>query len=374
LYYFYQRMADELLYRLALTLIPHIGPVQARILVDRFGGASGVFHAKKSELEQLEGIGTVRAAAVKAFRDFSAAEAEIAFLEKYKITPLFLSDPGYPKRLLNCYDPPTLLYYRGRADLNTSRIIAVIGTRGKTDYGKQVTEELVRDLAEQQVLVISGLALGIDALAHKSAIKAGLPTVGVLAHGLDKMYPAEHRGLAKDILSQGGGLLTEFRSNTKPGKHHFPTRNRVVAGMSDAVIVVETAVKGGSMITAELANGYNKDVFAFPGRVTDNKSAGCNFLIKTNKVMLLSDAGQLIEVMGWQPSTSNRVKKQRELFIQLTENEKIVVGLIREKETMHIDEINLKSGLSSSAVAAAMLNLELQNVIDVLPGKLYKLA
>ena len=368
-------MDKDLLYQIALTLIPNIGPVQAKILLQHCN-AEEIFHAKRSYLEKLEGIGTVRAAAIAAFKDFSKAEDEIRFIEKYKIKILFLTDKDYPKRLLNCYDSPILLYYKGEADLNASKIVAIIGTRSHTDYAKQVTDKLVKDLAAQHVTVVSGLAFGVDAIAHKAAIKNNLPTIGVLGHGLDQIYPSEHTSLAKDMVKHGGGLLTEFRSKTNPDKFNFPTRNRIVAGMSDATIVVETGIKGGSMITAELANGYNKDVFAFPGKVTDNKSAGCNYLIKNNKAMLLTDAEELVQVMNWEEKAKSKKEKrsQRELFIELTADEKIIVAILNEKETAHIDEINIKSGLSSSAVAAAILNLELQNVMVSLPGKLYRLS
>jgi len=218
------------------------------------------------------------------------------------------------------------------------------------------------------------MAYGIDAIAHKTSLKNDLATVGVLGHGLDQIYPPDHSNLAKDMLKHGGGLLTEFRSNTKPDKHNFPTRNRIVAGMSDATVVIETGEKGGSMITAELANGYNKDVFALPGKVTDNKSAGCNFLIRNNKAMLLTDAEELIEVMGWEEKTQkSNSKSQRALFIELSKEEKIIVDILNEKETVHIDELNFKSGLSNSSMAAAILSLELQGVVATLPGKLYKL-
>jgi DNA processing protein len=368
-------MESELLYQLALTFVPNIGPVQAKILLQHCN-AEEIFHAKKSFLEKIEGIGPVRAASIAAFKDFSKAEEEIKFIEKYKIRPLFLTDSDYPKRLLNCFDSPTLLYYKGEADLNAIKMIAIIGTRSHTDYAKQVTENLVKELAAQNITVVSGLAFGVDSIAHKSAIKNGLPTIGVLAHGLDQIYPAEHTGLAKDMIKHRGGLLTEFRSKSKPDKHNFPTRNRIVAGMTDATIVIETGLKGGSMITAELANGYNKDVFALPGKITDTKSLGCNYLIKNNKAVLLTDAADLLQIMNWEDKAKNRKEKksQRELFIEMTAEEKIVVAILRDKETAHIDEINLKSGLSSSAVAAAILNLELQNVMLSLPGKLYRLA
>jgi len=366
-------MNNALLHQLALTLVPNIGPVQARTLVDHFGEPSTIFKAKKSALESLEGIGEVRARSIKSFADFKRAEEELAFIEKYKITPLFITNPLYPQRLLHCYDPPTMLYYRGKANLNTDKIIAIVGTRSKTDYGRQLTENLLADLKEQQVLVISGLALGIDAIAHKAALKYALPTIAVVAHGLDKIYPPEHTVLAKDIIKQQGGLLTEFRSKTKPDKHNFPSRNRIVAGMSDAVVVIETDIKGGSMITAELANGYNKDVFAFPGRTSDNKSAGCNYLIKNNKAILATGAQDIIDTLGWAEKNNQLKKVQKELFIQLSDEEKRIVDLLSEKETTAIDELRIKSNLNASTVAAVILNLELQNVIVSLPGKLYKL-
>ena len=269
-----------------------------------------------------------------------------------------------------------MLYYKGEADLNAQKIVSIIGTRSYTDYAKQVTDELVKSIASQNITVISGLAFGVDAIAHKASVKNSLPTVGVLAHGLDLIYPPEHAGLAKDMIKNGGGLLTEFKSKSKPDKHNFPSRNRIVAGMSDATIVIETSIKGGSMITAELANGYNKDVFAIPGKITDSKSAGCNYLIKSNKAVLLSDTNEFLQLMGWEDAAKNRKQKkhQREIFIELSKEERAVIDILKENETTSIDDINFKSGLSSSTVAAAILNLELQNVILSLPGKLYKIA
>ena len=367
-------MTNDLLYQVALTFIPQIGCVQARLLVEQLGSAEAIFRAKTQQLEKIEGIGTIRAKSIKTFSDFHRAEKEIIFIEKYKIHPLFITDPAYPQRLLNCYDPPTLLYYRGKAVLNTSKIVAIIGTRSNTEYGRQLTESLVNNLVSQQVLIVSGLAFGIDAIAHKTALKNKLPTVGVLAHGLDNIYPFQHSALAKEIIKQEGGLLTEFGSATNPDKHNFPTRNRIVAGMSDAIIVIESGNKGGSMVTAELGNGYNRDVFAFPGKVSDSKSAGCNFLIKNNKAILLTDADQLIHAMGWEENKKTAWKKQKELFIQLSPDEKIITDILREKEQTHIDELNVRSGLSTSTVAAIILNLELQQVIQSFPGKIYKLC
>jgi DNA processing protein len=364
-------MHNELLHQLALTLVPQIGDVQAKILVQQLGTASAVFKAPVRLLEKLEGIGIVRAQAIKAFRDFDAAETELRFIEKQGITPLFLTDAAYPQRLLHCNDAPTLLFYKGTADLNTSRIVSIVGTRTNSDYGKAFTEKLVQELSTFPVLIVSGLAYGIDAFAHKAALKNGLKTVGVVGHGLDKIYPPAHTGLAQEML-QKGGLLTEFFSGTKPDKHNFPLRNRVVAGISDATVVVETLISGGSMITAKLADAYNRDVFAVPGRTIDAKSAGCNFLIQHNKAILLNEARELLKVMGWTEEKKYK-KQQRELFIELTPDEHKIIALLQEKESVHQDEINISSGLSSSAAAAAILNLELQNIVAALPGKMFKL-
>lgn len=365
-------MNSDLLHQLALTLVPNIGDVHAKILIQHYGDAQSVFKTKKTDLEKIEGIGGVRAKSIKDFNDFETAEKEIEFITKYKIRSLFLTDKDYPQRLLNCYDSPTLLFYKGAADLNTSKIVAIVGTRSNTDYGKAFTEKLVKDLSEQNILIVSGLAFGIDAYAHKAALKNNLLTVGVVGHGLDTIYPSEHAGLAKEILKQNGGILTEFFSKTKPDKHNFPLRNRLVAGLCDATVIVETNIKGGSMITGKLADAYNRDVFAVPGRTMDKNSSGCNHLIKNNKAILLTDADELLEVMGWK-ERKIKSKNQRDLFIELTPDEKQMVQLLQKKEMMHIDEINIASGLSSSAVAAAILSLELQNVVGSMPGKMYKL-
>jgi DNA processing protein len=366
-------LSQTLLQQIALTLVPNIGCVQAKILIAHFDGdVQAIFKSKIKDLSVVEGIGEIRAKSIKYFDDFKRAEEELAFVEKYKFQTLFLTDSLYPKKLLNAYDSPTLLYYRGDADLNASKIVAIVGTRNNTDYGKQITEKLVKELNDQQVLILSGLAFGIDAIAHRAALKNKLPTVGVLAHGLDKIYPSEHAKLAKEMLLANGGLLTEFKSGTKPDRHNFPTRNRIVAAMADATVVIETDLKGGSMITAELANGYNKDVFAYPGKSTDAKSIGCNHLIKHNKASLITNGEDLISMMGWQ-MVKTKPKKQRELFVELNPHEKVIIDLLAKVENIHIDELYLQSGLTSGEVASALLTLELQSIIASLPGKMIKL-
>ena len=230
---------------------------------------------------------------------------------------------------------------------------------------------MINDLANEEVIIVSGLAFGIDTIAHKTSLKNNIQTIGVLAHGLDRVYPAQNTSLAKQMITHGG-LLTEFTSNTKPDRQNFPGRNRIVAGVSDALIVIESGIKGGSLITAELGNGYNKDVFAFPGRADDPKSEGCNFLIKNNKAALITCADDLLENMGWKKQKISP-RKQKELFIELSPDEKIIVNILQTCEEAQIDELYFKSKLSSSAVAQALLMLEMQNIIISLPGKIYKM-
>jgi DNA processing protein len=365
-------MPKDLLYQIALTLIPNIGDVRAKALMEIFGEAETVFKASKKQLENIEGIGTIAANSIKNFADFKLCEQEINFIEKNKISPLFITNGSYPQRLVHCYDSPTLLYYKGNADLNTSRIISVVGTRTNSEYGKATCEKILEDLADQNVLVISGLAFGIDSIAHRASLKNNLKTVGVVAHGLDKIYPSQNKLLAKEMLSQGG-LLTDFMSGTNPDRQNFPRRNRIVAGICDALIVIESSKKGGSLITAELANSYNKDVFAIPGRVNDLRSEGCNYLIKNNKALLITCADDLLHIMNWKDD-AKKVKKQRELFIELTADEKIITDILSAKDSVQIDELYFKSGLSSSAVANALLMLEMQGVVTMLPGKVFKLT
>jgi len=321
----------------------------------------------------MEGIGSIRADSIKKFNNFQRCEDEIKFIEKYKITPLFLTDKNYPQRLLHCYDSPTLLYYRGNADLNHSKIISIVGTRNYSEYGKLITEKLIAELEQENILIVSGLAFGIDTIAHKAAIKNNLLTLGVLGHGLDRIYPLQNKTLAKQLITKGG-LLTEFMSDTIPDKQNFPKRNRIVAGMGDAILVIESGIKGGSLITAELANSYNKDVFAIPGKLTDGKSEGCNHLIKTNRASLLTSATDLLEIMNWSDTKKITPKKQPELFIELTDNEKIIFALLQQQESIQIDQLHFKSGLSTGLVAEALLSLEMQGIILSIPGKVFKLA
>ena len=374
-------MNNDLLYQIALTTVPNIGNVHARILSQHFVTAEAIFKAPLRVLERLEGIGPVRAKSILGFRNFAAAEKEIRFIEQYGVQTLFLNEKQYPKRLLHCYDPPTLLYCKGTADLNFDKTVAMIGTRTYSQYGRKITEKLIRELAAslkdagRELLIVSGLAFGIDAVAHATALELNIPTVGVLAHGLGTIYPKEHSALAKKMIQHKGALITEFRSQEQPDKHNFPIRNRIVAGLCDATIVIETGIKGGSMITADLANGYNRDVFSVPGRVTDIKSAGCNWLIRQNKAVLLHDAEQFMEAMSWKKKESVVAipSATPSLFPDLNEQESVLVEMLRQQEQVHLEEFTVKTCLSPGTLAGALLNLEMMQVIESLPGKRYKL-
>lgn len=364
-------MYPETVYQLALMMTPSVGDVRAKNLIEHFGSATAIFHASYRE---LEAVGVTRPAAkeIKNFADYKTCEEEYEFIQKNSITALFITDAAYPQRLINCYDSPPLLFYKGNTDLNAPKIISVVGTRNNTDYGKEICERFIAEVQSQNAVVVSGLAFGIDSIAHRAALKNNLKTVGVLAHGLDKIYPAQNKAMAKEMLMQGG-LLTNFMSRTKPDRQNFPERNRIVAGLCDALVVIESSRKGGSLITAELANDYNRDVFSFPGRVNDLRSEGCNFLIKNNKSILITCAEDLLEIMNWS-NMQVKPKIQTQLFYNFSADEKVIYDLIVQKPVTHIDELFLQSGLSSSSVAQAILMLEMNAVIISMPGKMYKAA
>jgi DNA processing protein len=271
-------------------------------------------------------------------------------------------------------DSPLLLFYKGNADLNHEKIIGIVGTRKCTEYGKEATRKLVAELAALDVLVVSGLAYGIDVAAHNAALENNLKTVGVLAHGLNTIYPSQHTAVAKKMVKQGG-LLTEYKSIEEMTQHNFPDRNRIVAGLCDAVVVIESPIKGGAVLTANIANSYNKDVFAYPGRTVDKTSGGCNFLIKTFKAGLIENAQDLLEAMHWSKTgeAGKSPKQQRQLTFALTEDEQKIYTLLNDKPEMEIDKLVDLSAMNSSSLAATLLEMEMNGIIVSLPGKRYKL-
>jgi DNA processing protein len=363
---------EELFYQLALTFVPDVGAKTGRVLYEHFGTAKDIFKAKLHDIKAIAGIDEKRS---KGFRDdqvLKKAEAELHIIAKHGINILSFRNGNYPGRLAQCVDSPLILYYRGNANLDAQKIVAIVGTRKSTDYGQRLVDELIDGLQSQEdIIIISGLAAGIDTLAHKKSLDLNIPTIGVLGHGLDRMYPVGNKKLAKEMI-ENGGLLTEFPFDTVPDKGKFPMRNRVVAGLADVTIVVESAISGGALITARMASGYNRDVAAFPGRVNDSRSAGCNKLIRTNVAGMITCSDDLLDMMNW--NKSNKPKAiQKELFINLTPEEQKLIDILRTKDQVHADELYHTTGYTSSQLAATLLQLEMQDLIKSLPGKFYRM-
>ncbi len=365
------------LHEVALTFIKNIGPTLSRSLLSYFGDAEAIFSAPRAKWLKVPGIGERTFDQMDLPEALKKAEEELKFIEKHKIDAIFFTDSRYPKRLKNCNDAPILLYAKGNADFNAQHVVNIVGTRNATEYGKQLCHQLVEELQQYNVLVVSGLALGIDVAAHKECVKLNVPTVGVLGHGLDRLYPSQNRSIAEKML-ENGGLLSEYPSGTLPDKENFPQRNRIVAGMAEATIVVEAGIKGGALITAEIANSYNRDVFAFPGRVGDDYSEGCNFLIRHNKAALLTCAADLAYSLGWEkPDNAAAVPAIEQLFLPLnfTPEEQLIFEILsKQKDPVAIDDLTIRTNLPTSRLAMNLLNMEMQGFIRSLPGKVYTLC
>lgn len=361
----------SIIHQIGLTLIPGVGQVTARNLLMHFGSAAAVFKAKNKDLLAVNGVGTVTANQITGSNVLIQAQEQLKFIEKHQIEVLFFTEDNYPRRLRECNDAPVLLYYKGTANLNHPRIISVVGTRMATDYGRQLCAALAESLKSYDVLVVSGLAYGIDITAHKESLKNNIPTVGVLGHGLDRVYPYHHQQIARDMLLNGG-LLTEFPLNTVPDRENFPKRNRIIAGMADATVVVEATVKGGALITADIANSYNRDVFAFPGRVKDEFSQGCNFLIKTNRAALINHPLDLAYYMNLEEINPEKKNMQTQLPLGLSTEEIKIMEVLKVAPSM-VDEISSKTCIPQSKLAIHLLNLEMQGILRGLPGKMYQL-
>ncbi|MFA9388417.1 MAG: DNA-processing protein DprA [Prolixibacteraceae bacterium] len=367
-------MSSPLNHQIALSLFPGIGAVNARRLVAYLGSLKALFEVSRKELSNIPGIGPFLIKILIEQRNemLEKAEKEILFIQKYKLKTFFYLDKEYPRRLAQCEDAPVILYLKGDVDLNSPRIISVVGTRKATENGRQLTNELIEGLKKNgiDILVVSGLAYGIDVTSHKASLKANFPTLGVIGHGLDKMYPASHATIAKEMISKKGGLLTDFPSESNIDPGNFLRRNRIVAGLADCTIVVESGEKGGALVTADIANSYNREVFAFPGRPNDQFSAGCNQLIKSNKAALIENAQDLILYMGWE---THQIPIQAQLFLELNDDEKRIINTLKNNEISTTDFISRETNFPVQKINTILLDLEFKGLIKSLPGNRFKM-
>jgi DNA processing protein len=367
-------MDQEKIHQVALSMVPGIGCVLAKTLISHCGSASAVFGSRKTGLARIPGIGHYLADAILSFRDFDQAAREIELCQSKGITPLFFTDPAYPRRLKQAPDAPSILYFRGHGDLQAQKVVAMVGTRSCTHYGKMVTEQLIQGLIPHGALIVSGLAYGIDITAHRAAIQAGLPTIAVMASGMDTIYPSAHRDAAK-AMQERGGLVTEYRLGVKPEAHLFPARNRIIAGMADVTIVVEAAEKGGALITAELANGYDREVFAVPGNIDRKYSTGCNQLVAKHKAHILSGIGDLEYIMNWEPGVQPDAGAPEFDFSELSAPEQQVMRtILAQSSAVGIDDLSWRSQVPLNRLASILLNLEIRGLVKSMPGKKYKIA
>ncbi len=372
-------MSNDLLkYQIGITQIKGVGPYLAKNLIAYLGSVEAIFTEKRQNLAKIPGIGEVLSKEITSQDVMRRAEKEIEFIEKNRIETHFYTQKSYPYRLKECPDSPVMLYYKGKKNLNEGKFIGVVGTRKATDAGKDICKQMITDFSSKlsNVTIVSGLAYGIDICAHKASCDVGLPTMGVLGHGLDRIYPAVHRSTAVKML-ENGGLLTEFMSETNPDRQNFVQRNRIIAGMCDALIVIESGRKGGALITAELANEYNRDVFAVPGRIADEYSAGCNLLIKQNKASLIESADDVIRFMNWEESKPTKTAEviQPVLFDNLTDEEELIISALRQNsEGINVNEMTILLKISYSKLSSKLLEMEFKGLVKCLPGGMYRVV
>ncbi|MCM4167931.1 ATP-dependent RecD-like DNA helicase [Arenibacter antarcticus] len=362
---------DEIIAYLRLQSVPNIGDITAKKLIAHCGGAEAIFSCKMDSLLKIDGIGRFTLKGLKDTQHLEAAEEEYSYIKENEIQLYSYTDPNYPTYLKHCIDGPILLFGSGKIDLNNQRIISVVGTRNITSYGTAFCEELIDTLAPLDPIIVSGFAYGVDICVQKSAIKNGLQTIGCLAHGLNQIYPKQHKRFIVDVEKRGG-FFTEFWSTSEPERENFLKRNRIIAGMSEATIVVESAEKGGSLVTADIANSYSRDVFAVPGRVQDRYSTGCNNLIKQQKAQMLTSAADLIYMLGWELEEKQTKTVQKQLFVELDETEKDIYTYLQTGGKQMLDSIALDCKLPIYKVSSTLLNMEMKGVIRPLPGKLFE--
>lgn len=357
---------------LVLQHLSGIGWQRSQKLLMHFGSATAIFKASAKEWQTVPGLGEYACKGLATWgKAYPKAKQQRKLLEKYQVQHLKFGTEDYPLPLSYCSDAPILLFYQGTTKFKDRKIISVVGTRQNTPHGKAFCEELIRCLRPYNPIICSGLARGIDIIAHRAAVKEGLETVACLAHGLDFIYPKEHSSTAKNLVTKGA-LLTDFLPENEFHRVNFPMRNRLIAGMAHATVVIESGVQGGSMNTAKLAHQYGRELFAVPGRYSDHKSQGCHQLIVQQKAQLLSDPQQLVTALGWEKDSRPK-SVQKTLFIQLSQEEKKVVEGLQQRSKTHLDALALEVGQKISKTAAMLMELEMKGVVRALPGKYYEL-
>lgn len=362
---------DELIAVLRLQNIPHIGDITAKKLITHCGSPITIFTDKRKHLEKIAGIGSVALGGLHNRKHLHAAEVEYEFILKNGISYSYFMDTNYPAYLKHCLDGPILLFKRGNIKLENKKLISIVGTRNSTSYGRAFCEKFIEDIALLDPVIISGFAYGIDICAQRAALKNGLQTIACVAHGLNQIYPKAHLKYVEEI-NKNGGFLTEFWSSSNPDRENFLKRNRIIAGISEATIVIESAEKGGSLVTADIANSYNRDVFAVPGRVKDKYSLGCNNLIRGQKAHMLTSAADLIYLMDWQLEERKTAVVQKQLFVELDDNEKIIYSFLQKDGRQLLDQIALECQLPVFKTVSSLLNMEMKGMIRPLPGKQYE--
>lgn len=367
----YEMKEEELLYALALQKVKGVGDIHAKKLIEVCGSPKNVFVEKHQVLQKINGVGSVLLRQLSNKENLLLAENELKLIEKNDLVPRYFLDDNYPRNLKNCIDAPFLFFQDGNFDLNQKKILSVVGTRNMTNYGRDFCEELIENIKPYDPIIVSGFAYGVDICAHKAAMKNELTTIGVFAHGFGQVYPKPHKKYMAQ-MSKNGGFLTEFWFDEQPLRENFLKRNRIVAGISEATVVVESATRGGALATASIANSYARDVFALPGRSTDTYSKGCNNLIKKNKAALITSAEDLIEMLGWEQTQTTKII-QPKLFVELTSDEQVIMEYLSKNNKELLDVISLDCNFLVHRTATILFQLEMKGLLRALPGKMFEI-
>lgn len=368
-------MESKIIYQIALSMAKGVGIHTIKKLCAAVGDESAIFQCSAKELEAIPGIGPATTQAILDPELIKSAEKELSTLERHGGRAIAQGDKAYPERLCECVDAPYVLYSKGKMEMNAPHVIGIVGTRKMTHYGKAICEEILSHLAEKHpdLLVVSGLAYGVDGCAHKKAVELGLSTIGVVGHGLDILYPVKHRTLAERMM-QDGGIVTEYRTKCVVDRKNFVSRNRIIAGLCDVILVIESGEKGGALFTAEFANSYNRDICAIPGRIGDTYSAGCNKLIKTHMATMVESAEEIDKLMNWDVVSPAKQVMNISQFMELSERERIIVEALQLESTMDMNQLVRKTQISFKELSSLLFDMEMKELVRSAPGNRYSLS